>query len=248
MDLHGKACLVTGSASGIGRAIALGLAKAGANVVISDIRAGTDAESTVADAKALGARAFFAQADVSNDASISGAITRVVDEFGRIDVLVNNAGTTKFVDYADLDALTDDVWQRVLAVNMMGVFYGSRAASKIMLAQKSGCIVNTASNAGIIGVGSSIPYTVSKAAVISLTQTLARALAPYIRVNAVAPGVVDTRWHDEHQNNKTNFAAHNLFGRVSTPEDIAEVAVGLVTNAGFMTGQTIIVDGGLTML
>lgn len=248
MDLQGKVGLVTGSATGIGRAITLGLAKLGANVVVSDIRSGTDAENTVADAQALGVRSFFAQADVSSDASICEAIQRAVDEYGRLDVLVNNAGTTAFVDYTNLDALTDEVWQRVLNVNLMGVFYASRAAAKVMLAQQSGCIINIASNAGINGLGSSIPYTVSKAAVISLTQTFARTLAPHIRVNAVAPGVVDTRWHDGHESNKTNFAARNLFGRVSTTEDIAEVACSLVTGAGFVTGQTILVDGGLTML
>lgn len=247
MELQGKAVLVTGSATGIGRAITLELAKLGANVVVSDIRPGEDAERTLADARALGVRAFFTQTDVSKDASVRDAIKRAVDEYGRLDVLVNNAGTTVFVDYKDLDALTDEAWQKVLSVNLMGVFYASRAAAKVMLDQQSGCIINVASNAGMNGLGSSIPYTVSKAAVISLTQTFARTLAPYVRVNAVAPGVVDTRWHDGHEINKTNFAARNLFGRVSTPADIAEVAVGLVTNAGFVTGQTILVDGGLTM-
>jgi len=247
MDLKGKVSLVTGSASGIGRATILELAKAGANVVVSDIRAGAEAEKTVADAKAFGVQAIFAQADVSNDASITAAINRAKDEFGRLDVLVNNAGTTVFVPYQDLDALTDEIWQRIMNVNMMGVFYGSRAAAKIMLAQKSGCIVNIASGAARNAGGSSIPYTVSKAAVVSLTQTLAKALAPNIRVNAVCPGVVDTRWHDGHEENKTNFAARNLLGRVSTAEDIAEVVLALVTNAGFITGQYILVDGGFTL-
>ncbi len=247
MDLHGKVGLVTGSATGIGRAITLAMARAGADVVVSDIRTGADADQTVADAKALGVKAIFVQADVSKDESISAAIAQAVKEFGHLDVLVNNAGTTVFVPYANLDGLTDAAWQKVLGVNVMGVFYASRAASKVMLEQKSGCIINIASNAGMNGLGSSIPYTVSKAAVISLTQTFARTLAPYVRVNAVAPGVVDTHWHDGHEENKTNFAARNLFGRVSTPEDIAEAAIGLMQYAGFVTGQTLRVDGGLTM-
>jgi 3-oxoacyl-[acyl-carrier protein] reductase len=215
--------------------------------VVCDIRPGGDAEKTLADAKALGVRAMFVEADVSKDASISGAIQKAAAEFGRLDVLVNNAGTTVFVKYSDLDALTDEVWQRVLAVNLMGVFYASRAASKIMLEQKSGCIINVASGAGMDALGSSIPYTVSKAGVISLTQTFARTLAPNVRVNAVCPGVVDTRWHDGHEENKVNFARRSLLGRVSTPADIAEVMVALATSAGFITGQYIAVDGGATM-
>jgi 3-oxoacyl-[acyl-carrier protein] reductase len=215
--------------------------------VITDIRPGSDAEKTLADAKALGVRAMFVEADVSKDASISGAIQKAAADFGRLDVLVNNAGTTSFVKYTDLDGVTDEIWQRILAVNLIGVFYASRAAAKIMLPQGGGCIVNVASGAARDALGSSIPYTVSKAGVVSLTQTLARTLAPTIRVNAVSPGVVDTRWHDGHEENKTNFAKRSLLGRVSTPADIAEVIVALVTSAGFVTGQYVAVDGGATI-
>jgi 3-oxoacyl-[acyl-carrier protein] reductase len=146
-----------------------------------------------------------------------------------------------------LEALTDEVWRKILGVNVMGTFYASRAAAKVMLEQKSGCIVNMASVSGLSGLGSSIPYSVSKAGVISLTKTFARALAPHVRVNAIAPGVVDTRWVEGRTEFVERARSRTPFGRVATPADVAEVALALVTNAGFVTGQVIVVDGGLTI-
>ena len=247
MDLHGKAALVTGSATGMGRAIALGLAGAGADVAVNYTRSEAEAKRTLADVQAAGARGLLIRADVSDDAAVRAMVGRTVEEFGRLDVLVNNAGTTVFVDYEDLEALTDDVWRKILGVNVMGTFYASRAAAKVMLEQKSGCIVNMASVSGLSGLGSSIPYSVSKAGVISLTKTFARALTPHVRVNAIAPGVVDTRWVDGRTEFVERARSRTPFGRVATPADVAEVALALVTNAGFVTGQVIVVDGGLTI-
>jgi len=247
MDLHGKAALVTGSATGMGRAIALGLAGAGADVAVNYTRSEAEAKRTLADVQAAGARGLLIRADVSDDAAVRAMVGRTVEEFGRLDVLVNNAGTTVFVDYENLEALTDDVWRKILGVNVMGTFYASRAAAKVMLEQKSGCIVNMASVSGLSGLGSSIPYSVSKAGVISLTKTFARALTPHVRVNAIAPGVVDTRWVDGRTEFVERARSRTPFGRVATPADVAEVALALVTNAGFVTGQVIVVDGGLTI-
>lgn len=247
MDLHGKVALVTGSATGMGRAIALELARAGANVAVNYTRSEVEARQTLADVQSAGVRGLLIRADVSDDAAVRAMVGRTVEELGRLDVLVNNAGTTVFVDYADLEALTDDVWRKILGVNVMGTFYASRAAAKVMLEQKSGCIVNMASVSGLSGLGSSIPYSVSKAGVISLTKTFARALAPHVRVNAIAPGVVDTRWVEGRTEFVERARSRTPFGRVATPADVAEVALALVTNAGFVTGQVIVVDGGLTI-
>jgi len=247
MDLHGKVALVTGSATGMGRAIALELARAGANVAVNYTRSEVEARQTLADVQSAGVRGLLIRADVSDDAAVRAMVGRTVEELGRLDVLVNNAGTTVFVDYADLEALTDEVWRKILGVNVMGTFYASRAAAKVMLEQKSGCIVNMASVSGLSGLGSSIPYSVSKAGVISLTKTFARALAPHVRVNAIAPGVVDTRWVEGRTEFVERARSRTPFGRVATPADVAEVALALVTNAGFVTGQVIVVDGGLTI-
>ena len=247
MDVKGKVALVTGSATGMGREILLSLARGGASVVVNYSRSEDEAQQTLADAKALGVPAALVKADVSSEPQVLAMVAGVVEQFGKIDILVNNAGTTVFIPFTDLDALTDEIWFRILGVNMMGTFYCSRAAGKIMKANGFGRIVNLASVAGITGLSSSMPYSVSKAGVISLTKTFARALAPAVTVNAVAPGVVDTRWTAGKDAFKAAAAERNLYGRVASAADVAEVAMGLITNAGFVTGQVVVVDGGLTM-
>jgi 3-oxoacyl-[acyl-carrier protein] reductase len=253
MKVSGRAAIVTGSAVGVGRATALELARRGANVVINYSRSETEGRQTAADVEALGARALLVRADVSRDDEVRDMVRQAVDRFGSVDVLVNNAAITHFVDFRDLEGLTEDMWDRILAVNVKGVFFCSRAVIPHMKRQGSGCIVNISSVAGIQGVGSSIAYCASKAAVINLTMAFARAFAPEVRVNCVAPGFIDTRWHSaradagDYERLKERVAQGTPLARVCAPEDIAQVVLSFIEGADFVTGQTLVVDGGSLM-
>ncbi|MCH8900690.1 MAG: glucose 1-dehydrogenase [Chloroflexi bacterium] len=249
MQLSGKNAIVTGSAVGVGRATALELAKRGANVVVNYSRSEDEAKETVAEVERLGAKALLVRADVSRDSEVRAMVERAVDAFGSIHVLVNNAGTTAFVNFADLEGMTEDHWDRILAVNLKGPFFCSRAAAGPLKETGEGAIVNIASVAGTRAIGSSIAYAASKAGLINLTVALARVLAPEVRVNCVAPGFIDTRWlrqglGDAFDPVKQMTAAQTPLGRVSTAEDIAQVVLSLIEGADFVTGQTITVDGG----
>jgi 3-oxoacyl-[acyl-carrier protein] reductase len=246
MKLEGTVALVTGGGTGIGRATGLLLAKEGAAVAVNYSRSEADAEATAAEIRAAGGRAMTSRADVSDDAAVEAMIQGVVKEWGRLDVLVNNAGMTYFVEHADLDALTEEMWDRMLAVNLKGVFFCCRAAARVMRQERSGRIVNVTSVAGLTGRGSSIGYCASKAGVISVTKSLAMALAPEILVNAVAPGFVESRWTA----GKDQFRARSLAGtpleRVALPEDVAD-AILYLAKTDFVTGQVLTVDGGRTL-
>lgn len=242
--MAGQVAIVTGSAAGIGRATALAFAREGARVTINYSRSEAEAHQVADEVRAAGAEALVVRADVAQVPEVDTLVRRTVDAWGRLDLLVNNAGTTKFAAYEDLDALDEATWDRILAVNVKGVYFASKAAAAAMRPNGGGCIVNVASVAGLAPVGSSIAYNASKAAVISLTQSLARALAPAIRVNAVAPGFIETRWHAGRQLNREAFIERTPLQRNGTPEDVAEVILSLVTSAGFVTGQTVTVDGG----
>ncbi len=186
MDTPCKSALVTGSATGVGRAVAVALAKRGLAVAVNYSRSQKEAEETLAAVRQAGVPALLCKADVADDAAVRAMVARCRDEFGGLDVLVNNAGTTHFIDHTDLDALTDEVWDDILGVNLKGTFYACRATMPL-LRERNGSIVNVTSVAGLQGVGSSIPYAASKAALNCLTKSLARAFAPKVRVNAVAP-------------------------------------------------------------
>ena len=249
MQLSGKNAIVTGSAVGVGRATALELAKRGANVVVNYSRSEDEAKETVAEVERLGAKALLVRADVSRDSEVRAMVERAVDAFGSIHVLVNNAGTTAFVNFADLEGMTEDHWDRILAVNLKGPFFCSRAAAGPLKETGEGTIVNIASVAGIRAIGSSIAYAASKAGLINLTVALARVLAPEVRVNCVAPGFIDTRWLRQgfgaaFEPIKQRAEEQAPLGRVATPEDIAQVVLSLIEGADFVTGQTITVDGG----
>ncbi|MCH7838150.1 MAG: glucose 1-dehydrogenase [Chloroflexi bacterium] len=249
MQLSGKNAIVTGSAVGVGRATALALAKRGANVVVNYSRSEDEAKETVAEVERLGAKALLVRADVSRDSEVRAMVERAVDAFGSIHVLVNNAGTTAFVNFADLEGMTEDHWDRILAVNLKGPFFCSRAAAGPLKETGEGTIVNIASVAGIQAIGSSIAYAASKAGLINLTVALARVLAPEVRVNCVAPGFIDTRWLRQgfgaaFEPIKQRAEEQAPLGRVATPEDIAQVVLSLIEGADFVTGQTITVDGG----
>jgi 3-oxoacyl-[acyl-carrier protein] reductase len=247
MRLKDQVVLITGGGTGIGRATAHRMAEEGAAVAVNYSRSQQEAEGVVAQIRERGGRALAIQADVSDDPHVRDMVGQVLSEWGRIDVLVNNAATTHFIELSDLEGLTEEIWDRIFAVNTKGTFFCSRAVAPVMKRQKSGRIINIASVAGLTGRGSSIAYCASKAAVISVTQSLAIALAPEILVNAIAPGFVETRWTAERGDLRTYSLERVLLGRVATPDDIAEIVVSFAVDAGYVTGQVLRVDGGRTL-
>jgi 3-oxoacyl-[acyl-carrier protein] reductase len=246
MHLEGRTVLITGGATGIGKAIALKFASHGANIVINYSRSEAEAENTLREVEQKGVKGLVCRADVSRDEQVRRLVDQAVRAFGRIDVLVNNAGTTRFVALSDLDGMTEEIWDRVFNVNVKGVFFTSRACAP-ELVRNRGSIVNITSIAGFSGQGSSMAYAASKAAAISVTRSFARVLAPHVRVNSIAPGVVVTRWVDGHDDNIQNSAKANPFGRAAAPEDVADAAWALVCGGRFITGQTLVVDGGWSL-
>jgi 3-oxoacyl-[acyl-carrier protein] reductase len=241
--LAGKTALITGGGTGIGRAIALLLAGKGVNIAINYSRSEEDALKTQKEVEEYQVTCRIYQANVAHDQEVRQMVNQVVDDFGQLDILVNNAGMTRFVEHADLDGLKDEYWDEIFGVNVKGLFNTCRAAAEPLKKQK-GCIVNIASIAGLTGLGSSIAYSASKAAAISVNKSLARVLAPDVRVNAVAPGIVQTRWVDGQDAHIERLAAGTPMKRIAGPEDVAEVVYSLIAHAGFVTGQTVVVDGG----
>jgi len=241
-SLDGKVALVTGSSSGIGAATARSLAADGAAVVINSARS-ADAGKALAESLP---RAVYVQADVADPDACTALAEAATAAFGRLDILVNNAGTTKLIPHADLDAATDEVWRTILDVNLMGTWHLTRACVPALRASGAGSVTNVTSVAGLRPTGSSIPYAVSKAAINHLTVLLANVLGPEIRVNAVAPGLVDTPWTAEWTAIRERVTAQAPLKRPATPEDVAETIMGLV-RAGFVTGQVVAVDGGFSL-
>ncbi len=249
MDVKGKVAIVTGSATGVGRATALQLAGLGCGVVVNYTKSEVEAQETFAGVKKLGAPAILERCDISDDAAVRRMVARTVAELGGVDILVNNAGTTTFVNHADLEGLTEEIWDRTLAVNLKGTFFCSRAVAGPMRSRGQGAIVNVSSVAGVRGGGSSIAYSASKFGVVSLTVNLARVLGPEIRVNCVAPGFIDGRWlragiGANYEMARDRAAQGAVLKKVTTPDDIAQVIVSLIAGADLVTGQTIVVDGG----
>lgn len=246
MDLRDKVAIVTGGGTGIGRATALALARQGAAVAVNYSRSEAEANETVAAIAAMGTRAIAVRADVAHEAAVLEMIETVAARFGGIDLLVNNAGTTRYIALSDLESVTDEVWDDILAVNVKGIFYCARAVAPHMRARGAGAIVNVSSIAGLTGDGSSLPYAVSKAAAIGLTRSLARALAPQIRVNSVAPGIVETRWVRGREEHVRRLSAAALLQRNASPDDVAAMVCALLAQDA-ATGQTVVVDGGFSL-
>ena len=246
-DLQGKVAVVTGSAVGVGRSTIIDFAELGCDVVVNYSRSKTEAEQTAASAEAKGVRALCIAADVRDDDAVTRLMTQARESLGRIDILVNNAGVTRFIEHGDLEAVTDDDWNYIFDTNVRGTFSCTRAAVPALRETGDGSIINLSSVAGVYARGSSVPYCASKAAVNSMTVSLARALAPQIRVNAVAPGFVDTRWWQdtEHYAAMKELATDaTLLKKVCNPEDVSKVIVDLATSTT-ITGQILVADGGM---
>jgi NAD(P)-dependent dehydrogenase (short-subunit alcohol dehydrogenase family) len=251
-ELHGKAAIVTGSATGIGAAVAMGLAQRGAKVVVNYSKSEAEARATTDAIKKAGGEALLVQGNVSSDADCRKIAAAAMEAWGRIDILVNNAGTTKFANHADLDALTAEDFTSIYAVNVIGPFQMIRASVKGLKASGAGTVVNISSVAGIAGVGSSVAYAASKGALNTMTLSLARALAPEIRVNAVCPGYVATRWFSDRFGQATTDKIsqdqidQTPLKRAGMPDDIADSVLFFCTPASrHITGELMSVDAGM---
>ncbi len=239
-SLSGKVALVTGSSSGIGEAVARSLAAEGASVVVNSATSVEAGERVARDLP----DATYVQADVAGEGAARELIDAAVATYGRLDVLVNNAGTTVVIPHHDLEAVTPDVWRRILEVNVIGTWQVTVAALPHLRASGAGSVVNVTSLAGVRQTGSSIPYAASKAALNHVTRLLANVVGPDVRVNAVAPGLVDTPWTADWDTVREVVRSSAPLQRSGRPEDIAEVVLGLVRSA-YTTGQVVVVDGGL---
>jgi 3-oxoacyl-[acyl-carrier protein] reductase len=248
MDLQGKVAIVTGGGTGMGKEISKLLAAAGAHVVVNYSRSEADAVATAKELETNNVRALPIKADVSSAAEVAALAEQTERALGRIDVLVNNAGYTQFVAMRDVDALSEEVWDRTYAVNVKGIWLCTKAVAPAMRRAGGGAVVNVTSVAGLKVGGSSMAYAVSKAAAIHLTKCLAFALAPEIRVNAVAPGLVVTRWWGHASEEQLNqMRASFPLQRSVEPEEVATAAMELIRNDA-MTGQTLAQDAGLLLL
>jgi 3-oxoacyl-[acyl-carrier protein] reductase len=252
MKLAGKGAIVTGGGTGVGRATALALAARGCHVVLNYSKSAAEAKATAAELRARGVKAAAVRADVADDGACRALVERAVGELGRLDVLVNNAGTTSFIPHGELEKVTDADWDRILAVNLKGPFQCVRAAREALARDEGGVVVNVSSVAGVIGTGSSIPYCASKAALNIVTVILARTLGPQIRVNAVAPGFITGRWLREglgapvYEHLKKGLEQRVPLQRVCEPEDVRDAILALI-ETDLVTGHVLPVDGGMTI-
>lgn len=251
MNIDGSVVIVTGSATGIGAASALKLAREGAKVVVNYSRSSDEAEATADEIRKSGGEVIVLQANVGEDADCRRLAQQTLDKWGRIDGLVNNAGTTKFADHDDLEALDVDDFLSIYKVNVVGAFQMIRACRPAMKEQGYGSVVNISSIAGVKAIGSSVAYAASKGALNNMTMSLARALAPEVRINAVCPGFVGTRWFRDRLGEEGfakmvgNVENSTPLQHAGTPEDIAEAVAWFIGPGGRnTTGETLLVDAG----
>lgn len=244
MDLKGKVAIVTGGGTGMGKEISKLLAAGGASVAVNYSRSEDDAVATAEEITKLGVEALPIKADVSVASDVAALIEQTEKQLGRVDVLVNNAGYTAFVPMQDLDGLSEDEWDKIFDINVKGIWLCTKAAAPAIKRAGGGAVVNVTSIAGLKVTGSSMAYSVSKAAAIHLTKCLALALAPDIRVNSVAPGLVVTRWWAHAGEERLKQMAESMpLKRSVTPEQVATAALELIKNDA-ITGQTIALDTG----
>ncbi|HEX5611512.1 MAG TPA: SDR family NAD(P)-dependent oxidoreductase [Burkholderiales bacterium] len=245
-----KTALITGSATGVGAATALLMAQRGFDVLINYSKSEREAKDTERACREAGADSLCVRADVAEDADCRALVRAAAERWGRIDALVNNAGMTTFTGSSNWDALDAATFQRIFAVNALGTFQMIRAAAPHLKAAR-GSIVNVSSVAGALGIGSSVPYVASKGAINSLTLHLARELAPEVRVNAVCPGMITTRWfvdgvgQEAYEKLKAHYEAATPLASASTAEDVAEAIAWLIEGARTMTGELLLIDSGL---
>ncbi len=248
MKSNQKTAIVTGSSSGVGAATCIELARRGWNVAINYVHSEQEAHETAEKCKAFTDGVLVIKADVSQDDQGIAMVREIIKKWGRIDALVNNAGTTKYCNYHDLDGLSKEDFLKLYEVNVVGAYQVTRAAAPYLKAAK-GSVVNTSSISAISGVGSSIAYAASKGALSTMTLSLAHALAPDVRVNAVCPGFIQGRWTknflgDRYDQVLQDIEKTTLTQKTSVPEDIAKAIVYLVADAGTTTGQLLTVDSG----
>ena len=254
MELEGSVVIVTGSATGLGAAVVQRLAAKGAKVVINYTKSESEAIATADACNKLGAETLLCRANVADDADCRRMAAAAVQEFGRVDGLVNNAAQSKIAPSSDLEALTAEDFQNIFAVNVIGPYQMVRAVTPHMKAQGKGAIVNISSTSSMTGSGSSIAYAVSKGALNTMTFSLARALAPEIRVNAVCPGVMQTRWWREGLGEERyntfieQYAGATPLKVAGTPEAVADPVVWLLEGAEHVTGETLLVDAGMHLV
>ena len=245
-----KVALITGSGTGVGAAAALLLAQKGYDILINYSRSEADAKLSQSACRAAGADTLLMQGDVADDAACKAMAAAAVARWGRIDTLVNNAGITTFAGGGSWDALDMDTFQRIYAVNTVGAFQMVRACAPHLKATR-GCVVNVSSIAGSLGIGSSVPYIASKGAMNSLTLYLARSLAPEVRVNAVCPGLITSRWfvdglgQEGFEKVKATVEQNSPLKTSNSPEDVAQAVVWLIDGARTMTGEMLLLDGGV---
>ena len=251
MDIKGCVAIITGSSSGIGAATARFLAEKGCNIAVSYRENADGAADTVRACEALGVEALAVRANVAVDGDCRGLAAAAMEKWGRIDVLVNNAGTTRFADAADMDALSADDFADVFAVNVTGAFQMTRAVAPHMKSGGRGSVVNVSSLAAVNGIGSSVAYAASKGALNTMTLSLARALAPEIRVNCVCPGMVDTRWNRAGLGDERYEALLDTV-KTSTPlrhavvaDDVAGAILWMIEGADYTTGEVLKIDSGM---
>lgn len=250
MKLKDSVAIITGSSSGIGAATARLFAEHGCHVVINYSSNEAGARGVAAECEQLGVKTLVVQANVAEDADCRALVEATLAHFGRLDILINNAGTTKFCDHANLDGLNKQDFLDLYSVNTVGPFQMTRAAENALRANGSGHVINMASIAGLAGIGSSIAYAASKGALVTMTRSLARVMGPEVRVNAVCPGFVQGEWlknglGDDRYNAllEKNKAAAPL-NDTASPETVANVCLGLIIGGDLTTGETILIDGG----
>lgn len=245
-QLKDKVFIITGGGTGVGKATALKLADAGAKIVVNYSRSEKEAAEVAREIIHRGGKAFAYKANVAIEEEVSEMVSQTVTSFGTVDGLVNNASITAQIPMNDLESVTDQVWDLLFDVNVKGMFHCIKAVVPHMKKQKSGVIVNLGSVAGMTGIGSSIPYAATKAAIHTMTRSLAIALAPEIRVNSISPGAVDTRWWFGKEEKMYQLAGDLPLRRISTPDDIAEAILFQLTQES-VTGQVFTIDNGQTL-
>jgi 3-oxoacyl-[acyl-carrier protein] reductase len=248
MKTERSVALVTGGSKGIGKACALAFAQAGVSVVVNYNRSAAAAEEVVKAVRGAGGEADAMGADVSDDTQVRGLMDAVQKRHGRLDYLINNAGWSTRVPHAEMEALTDEIWEKTLRTNLHGPFSCVRAAAALLRESPGGAIVNIASMAAIHGRGSSMVYAASKGGLLTMTRSLARVFAPAVRVNAVAPGLIRTGFAGWGEDQCVAVENITPLRRLPTVEDIAETALFLAMKARSITGETVWVDGGFSRL